>query len=308
MKLKMRAYQGEADYWRIRTFLRQVYLLNQRREFNWQVSRFDYWRWHGIENIHPMKLQEVIFLWETSNGQIAAVLNPEGPGDVFLQVHPNYDTPELAGAMLATAEQCLAITKDQGQRRLRVWANAQNAPLNTLLADSGYQRGEWPEYQRWRSLSEPIRGALPAPGYTIRSLGDVEELPARSLLSWKAFHPDEPDEHYQGWHWYPNVQRAPLYRRDLDLVAVAPDGELASFCTVWFDDVTRCATFEPVGTAPAHQRRGLASAVMGEGMRRAKRLGADLAAVGSYSQSAGALYASLGFSQYDLSYPWTKEI
>jgi hypothetical protein len=35
-----------------------------------------------------------------------------------------------------------------------------------------------------------------------------------------------------GWRWYRDVQRAPLYRRDLDLVAVAPDGELAAFCTL----------------------------------------------------------------------------
>ena len=105
-----------------------------------------------------------------------------------------------------------------------------------------------------------------------------------------------------------NVQAAPLYRRDLDLVAVAPDGELAAFCTVWFDDVTRTAAFEPVGTHPAHQRRGLGRAVMAEGLRRAARLGATLCAVGSYSEAAGALYASLGFTEYDLSEPWVSVI
>ena len=90
----------------------------------------------------------------------------------------------------------------------------------------------------------------------------------RSWLSWKAFHSDEPDERYEGWEWYRNVQRFPLYRRDLDLVAVAPDGELAAFCTVWFDDVTRTGSFELVGAHPAHQRRGLGRAVMYEGLRR----------------------------------------
>jgi len=96
-------------------------------------------------------------------------------------------------------------------------------------------------------------------------------------------------------------------RRDLDIVAVAPKGEFASFCTIWFDDVTRTAAFEPVGTAPAHQKRGLGKAVMCEGLRRLQRLGATLAYVGSYTPGAHALYESVGFTEYDLSERWIKE-
>jgi len=33
---------------------------------------------------------------------------------------------------------------------------------------------------------------------------------------WNAFHADEPDDRYEGWDWYHNIQHAPLYRRDLD--------------------------------------------------------------------------------------------
>ncbi len=107
--------------------------------------------------------------------------------------------------------------------------------------------------------------------------------------------------------WYRNVQRAPLYRRDLDLVAQADDGELAAFCTLWFDDVTRSAAFEPVGTHPNHQRRGLGKALMTEGLRRVRDLGATLCTVGSYSESAGALYAAIGFTAFELNTPWVKE-
>ena len=141
----------------------------------------------------------------------------------------------------------------------------------------------------------------------VRALGDESELPARSWLSWKVFHPDELDEKYQGWEWYRNVQRVPIYRRDLDIVAVAADGELAAFCTVWFDDITRTAVFEPVGTHPNHQKRGLGKAVMNEGLRRAQRLGATLATVSSYSTGAHALYESMGFTEVDLLEPWIKE-
>ncbi len=104
-----------------------------------------------------------------------------------------------------------------------------------------------------------------------------------------------------------NVRRVPLYRRELDLVAVASDGEFAAFCTVWFDSVTRTAVFEPVGTHPNHQKRGLGKAVMSEGLRRAQKLEATLATVSSYSPAAHALYESVGFTEVDLLEPWVKE-
>jgi predicted N-acetyltransferase YhbS len=91
-------------------------------------------------------------------------------------------------------------------------------------------------------------------------------------------------------------------------VASAPGGKLVAFCTVWFDNVTRTAAFDPVGTHPEHQRRGLGRTVMVEGLRRAARLGATLCTVGSYSVSAGALYAAVGFTEYDLSEPWVREL
>lgn len=51
MTLTKRACQEEDDYWLIREFLREVFLLNERRELSWQAYRFDYWRWHGVENL-----------------------------------------------------------------------------------------------------------------------------------------------------------------------------------------------------------------------------------------------------------------
>jgi len=185
-----------------------------------------------------------------------------------------------------------------GGRKLKVWTSEHDTMRQKLLTDRGYSKGKQPEFQRRRPVSQPVPDVPLAEGYTVRPLGDIEEMPARSFVSWKAFHPDESNDQYEGWEWYHNIQRAPLYRRDLDIVAVAPNGEFASFCTIWFDDVTRTAAFEPVGTAPAHQKRGLGKAVMYEGLRRLKRLGATLAYVGSYTPGAHALYASVGFTEY----------
>jgi GNAT superfamily N-acetyltransferase len=157
-------------------------------------------------------------------------------------------------------------------------------------------------------MSEAIPAVRIPRGYSVRPLGGDDELPARSWVSWRAFHPDDPDENYEGHDWYLNLRRCPLYRRDLDIVAVAPGGEFASFCTVWFDDVTRTGAFEPVGTAPEYQRKGLGRAVIAEGLKRLKYLGATLAFVGGFTPAANALYASMGFDDYDLCEPWSKEL
>jgi mycothiol synthase len=303
----MRRINHDEDYWRIREFLRQVILLRGKQDTCWHVARFDYWRWHGIKNLQAYpSLDSSTFIWEGKDNQIVAVLNPEDKGDAFLQVHPDHHGRGLLEEMVMAAEEQLAVDDPSVGRKLRVWCNANDAILRELLVSRGYTREGIVEYQRRRVIDGQIPQAQVASGYTVRSLGDRDELPSRSWASWKAFHPDEPEELYEGWEWYLNIQRIPLYRRDLDLVSVAANGEIAGFCTVWFDDVTRYGYFEPVGVMPAHQRHGLGKAMMYEGLTRLERLGATKAFVGSYEPVAHALYASAGFIEYDLSEAWMK--
>ena len=120
----MRPYQTIEDYWRIRAFLRDVYLRNGRRALSWPLYRFDYWRWHGLENLHPG--EPPIFLWE-NEGQIVAVLNAEEPGEGFMHVDPDLRSPTLESEMLAIAEDNLAIAPELGVRALIVWADAGDA-------------------------------------------------------------------------------------------------------------------------------------------------------------------------------------
>lgn len=82
---------------------------------------------------------------------------------------------------------------------------------------------------------------------------------------------------------------------------------MAAFCTIWFDDVTRSAYFEPVATVPAHRRRDLGKALLTEGLRRLQRMGATRAFVGGQSPAANALYRSVMGPKYELYEPWVKE-
>jgi GNAT superfamily N-acetyltransferase len=299
MEFAMRTYEREDDFWAIRQFLRDVYLRNGRTEHSWQTARFDYWRWHGIMNMGDGNLETDVFLWETPGGQLAAVANCEGRGHVFLQVDPRFRTLGLEEEMLNVAERSLGgIGKASGRPFVSVWAQDDDLMRTELLARRGHtRRAEWQEIERVRDLALPIPDVPGPEGYTIRAMkADDQELASRSWASWRAFHPDEPNDKYEGWEWQKSVHKAPMYRRDLDIIAEAPTGEIAAFATVWYDDVTRATCYEPVGTTPEHQRKGLAKAVIAEGMRRAKEMGALIATVGGGGESnppAELLYAGM---------------
>jgi mycothiol synthase len=314
MKLTFHPYQNDEDYWRIRQFLRQVMLLNDRREFSWHVARLDYWWWFGNPDLEKIPLQENVFIWDTENGQIAAVLNPEERGQVFLQVHPDFRTSDLEEEMISVAEEHLSTTGKDGRQKLWLWTDSQDNMRHGILTRRGFFRRvdlpEAAEIEHRRSLDEPLPNTPIVPGYTVRSQGDGLELLERCYASGLGFHGDDLNfarDNRDHPAWYHHIQSAPLYRRDLDLIAVASDGSIASFCTIWFDDVTRTAYFEPVATVPAHQRRGLGKAVMFEGLHRLKRMGAKVAFVGGYSQAANALYFSVMGPDHDISEPWVKD-
>ena len=72
MKISFRPYQTEDDYWRMREFLRHIFILNQRLERSWHVARLDYARWQSCLNCARVGLEEVATLWE-SDGQLVAI-------------------------------------------------------------------------------------------------------------------------------------------------------------------------------------------------------------------------------------------
>jgi ribosomal protein S18 acetylase RimI-like enzyme len=310
MNVSYRPYQVEDDFWRMRELLRRVYLLNDRRERSWHVARLEYARWHTLANIAGLRLEEVATLWE-DDGELVAFVMPDGErGEAHLCIDPTRRTRPLEEEMLDVAEDRLPKVAPDGTHKLTVWAPGVDTPRQELLIQRGYVRDDWPEHQ-WRcDLSAPIADAPLAAGYTIRSLGDGLELLERCYASGLGFHEGDirvAVDNRDDPTWYRNIQTAPLYRRDLDLVAVAPDGAIAAFCTIWFDDVTRSAYFEPVATVPAHQRRGLGKSLLTEGLRRLRRMGAVVAGVGGYNPAANALYRSVMGDDCNLYEPWVKE-
>ena len=316
MKLTMRLYNGEKDYWHIREFLRSVMSANDRRDLCWHVTRWDYLFWSIKPEFEMISFEENVFIWETESGHIAAVLHPEDRGCIFLDIHPDFHTSELQEEMITIAEKHLtSSTLDRDRKpRLWIWIDSQDAVVQEIVKRRGFHRIEregLKEYKHRRSLDAPLPDVPVTPSYTIRALGDGLELLERCYAMGLGFRKDDVNaarEKRDHPEWYHSLQSSPLYRRDLDLITVASDGSIAAFCTIWFDDVTRTACFEPIATVPAHRRHGLARAMMIEGMHRLKHMGCKVAFVSGFSDAANALYSSVMGGEYDISEPWEKFI
>ncbi len=305
-----RAYESEDDYWRLRDFLREVFLLNKRLERSWHVARLDYTRWHVCPNCTGVPFGEVVFLWEAESRIIALLIADGGPGEAHLCVHPDFRTPDLEEEMIDVAESCLPCVDLDGSKRLEIWATNQDVMREDILGEKGYSRGNG--FHQWRRQLQDDLPCIHLPeGYTIRSVGEGLELLERCYASGLGFHKGDIKvavDNRDDPTWYRSIQTAPLYRRDLDLVAAAQDGSIAAFCTIWFDDVTRSGYVEPVATVPAHQKKGLGRAVMTEGLRRLRRMGATVASVHGGNSGANAFYESVMGPDYELYEAWTKDL
>ena len=269
----------------------------------------DYWRWHFILTCKICdSVEKVTTLWETEADQIAAVLHSFGGGEIRLHVHPQFRTLALEAEMLAHAAEHLSCEHQAGRRIVYLPVFSDDLLRQEALVACGYIKGDGKSHHWRRDLDTPPPETPIAPGYVIRSMGTIDEHPARSWASWRSFHSDEPDENYDGdWSWYQNLQAAPLYRRDLDIVAAAPDGSIAAFCTIFYDDYTRSAVSVLVGTAAEHWRRGLGKAVLAEGMRRLSKLGCTRLFATAYDPPADALYRSM-FQNMQIAETWYKEL
>ncbi len=294
MKYSMMPCQNESDYWRIRNFLREVFLLNERIEHSWHVARLDYWRWHYIMTCQVCEtFEKETMTWQTNDGKIAAVVHSIGHGEIRLHTHPDYRSPELEDEAIAYAEEHYHDGTDDGRRYIIVPIFEDDDLRKSVLSRRGFKKASGWGHHYWRDLDSPLPSRPSPTGYEIRSMGGLDEHPARCWASWRAFHAEEPDGDYSGYSWYQNLQSAPLYRRDLDIIATTSNNKIAAFCTIFYDDYTRSAVTVVVGTAAEHWRRGLGKAVMLEGMHRLIEMGCTRVFSTANDEPADALYGSL---------------
>jgi ribosomal protein S18 acetylase RimI-like enzyme len=220
------------------------------------------------------------------------------------QVLPEVDGKRIEDEALAWAEGLLAELRAGDAERwkgpMMVGSRIDNAERIAFLEGRGFHRGEYVEVNMLRPLDEPIgTQALPEavpPGFTVRSVATAAaEVADRAAAHREVWHPwtvgEVSDEQYA------RFMQMPGYDRDLDVVAVAPDGTIAAYVNGWLDPINKIGDFGPVGAREAYRRQGLTRAVLLECMRRMKTRGMDRVCVSTGEPNAAArgLYESVGF-------------
>lgn len=220
------------------------------------------------------------------------------PGELLAQVDP--DRPAVAAAVADWL-----VAANGGRATIEVHDG--DPALGPALRRAGFAPRPG---ARVVGMFRPAGGAHPPTGgSTVRSVAD-DELAARVAVHRAAWRPSalpwadgrETDPAAESSFTdaaYGAVRDTWLYRRDLDLVAVAPDGGLAGCCIAWFDAGTGVAEIEPLGVAPAHRRNGLAVAMCLEVASRVAALGGREIFINTGPREEypgpGAAYAKAGF-------------
>lgn len=91
------------------------------------------------------------------------------------------------------------------------------------------------------------------------------------------------------------LRECSLYDPTLDLAIETIAGEVAGVSLYWFDPVTKVGMLEPMRVDDEYQRRGLARAMLTNGLDRLARRGARRIKVSYSTDVAAALYEGVGF-------------
>lgn len=225
------------------------------------------------------------------HGHIVGVVHPEhDPALCHLQAHPG--TAAVKQALVQWALTHLGgRVKRLGGPVLGIWVPGPDPSLEAVLADHEFEPTTEAEPLAYRSLGRRLPGAILPDGYRLATLAEEDDIRQVNRVLWRGFdHPGPPPEdEIPGRE---RMQRSTHFRRDLHVVVVDATGDYVSYAGMWLDPVNRVALVEPVATDPAHRRRGLATAAVLEGLRRAQAEGATVAWVGSDLP----VYLSLGFT------------
>jgi predicted N-acetyltransferase YhbS len=262
----------DSDFLRIRDFLsanaREADGSPTRRPWNWWIDRWNFTPTVSC-TMHDTSHEQWaagIGLWQSSGTIAGLVLHEgEGRGEAFIASGPEELPEDVLAEMLSF------IDRRAETINLRI---DPRFPLREELARAcGYVPTGNAEPLCWLEAESAPSPRLPD-GFR---LVEGREIPfcEKGLLHARSFgYADDAALLPVSARAFERLPLAPDYRPDLDLVALDADGTPACMVGLWYDRCNSWGILEPVGTNAAYRKRGLAKALIGEGMRRLARLAA----------------------------------
>ena len=252
-------------------------------------------------------------LWEDAQGQVIGfgelsiaepIENNLADGTLWMIVHPAARGGDLESQIIAWAEHRMGEVgrERQEQPKLFTWSRDNRIDRIAVIKQHGFV-----EDRHFLFLTQPLADVISTPqlpeGFTIRAVNLEQEAQAwvdlhnQSFFGQRNYHPITVES-------CKHRLQNPNYLPELDLVAVDIDGKFASICYCAIDREHNTFLGRQEGwvallfTSPDFQRRGLARAMLLQGLARLQALNMDIAKIGVDSENAfGAkqLYESVGF-------------
>ena len=296
MPVTARPCRGHEEFAAISEFLYTLYKPNNC-DGNWFQPIWEYAYTHPYFDDEAV---DHIGIWEDGGAIVALALYESVLGEAFFPVRAGYE--HLKPELLDHAERRLTGTDDNGMRFLKAYVNDFDMAFEDIVRARGYTKRD--DSQRPMSqfvIPDPFPSIRLPEGYRLMSLADDNDLEKVDRVLWRGFnHPGEPpDDQLEGRK---KMQSGPHYRKDLNIVVVASNGDFVAYSGLWFEPVNRFGYVEPVATDPDYRRMGLGTAAVLEGIRRCGELGAHVAYVGTDMP----FYLAMGFRKLYTSNCWVR--
>ena len=287
--MNARTYEGLPD---LKTMLD---ILGEGRKANngtYYVHPGDLQWWLFYTDTPPEVWQAQIRLWTESDRLVGwALISPD---EHVLDV---YAIPALRGDPLESEMLASAVAELSALDEVQVFWITENDEVRVRWFEGhGFVPAEHHMVHFQRSLSGPLDGPPLPDGFYLRSSrGEEEDARLRSVASHAAFGSKKSFEEYWPRTW--RFMQSPAYVPEHEIFVMAPDGQVAAYCIIWTDEISKIGHFEPVGTHPDFQRKGLGKSLLFEGLRRLKAEGMTEADVCTNYDNPAAirLYEAVGF-------------
>ena len=300
-----RYLDNNLDFWEMRELLVDNYARKWKFDI-WDFCRLETWRYR----IHSLKIREnpdyltgLAELWRDENGQLIGVAISEyGKNDIFIISRFGYEFIEN--------EILDWIDKEWSKDRdlVETHCNSVDEARKELLTLFGYAFKELSGHAYKFDLNRvQLDYALEA-GYRVQDITVDRNFAERARAIYYSFNPDKTFDGKNLPYWE-STRGAPGYRPKLELSVVGPEGQVASGCMGWLDEINRTGAVEPIGTHPSFQRRGFGRAMVTECFKRMKTMGVKHAFIGSGPEPAvgNRLYESLDPVDKISTELWVKE-
>ena len=308
MAIRMRDYHWKKDFESVRRFLTDIFSI-RKAYTNWIPSQLENLKFGPGGTEYQDEEDEYLKIWETFDeiqqiaSKIVAVSYTKPSGNCWLSIQPNYMSVarEIVLWMQNRVKE-MKVDRDEEVKKMNIVVDDDDEEFILLLSELGFQKGEIEGDKQVRPIDSPVPTYSLPEGYTIRNAIIEKEFLKYREVQMSVF----PHIMSMSRDLLQLYSTASFYQEDLDIVAVAPDGKFAAFCTARIDPLSKIAELEPVGTHPDHRKRGLARAVVCESLKCLEKYAPSAVVILGAAPSEGArrLYESVGFVNEGMLHHW----